>query len=85
MSSSWSSQQPFTSPAPIVLPMGADATVTLFVEPESKADIILNAIGAAQQSIWIEMYEFTDSNVANALMAKMIASPNIDLQLLYDP
>jgi phosphatidylserine/phosphatidylglycerophosphate/cardiolipin synthase-like enzyme len=65
--------------------MGADATVTLFVEPESKADIILNAIGAAQQSIWIEMYEFTDSNVANALMAKMIASPNIDLQLLYDP
>lgn len=84
MSSNWSSQQPSTS-TPIVLPGGADATVTLFVEPDSKEDVILNAIGAAQQSIWIEMYEFTDSNVANALAAKIAAFPNIDLQLLYDP
>lgn len=84
MSSSWSFQHPSTSTQPIALPAGADATVTLFVEPDSKEDVILNAIVAAQQSIWIEMYEFTDRNVANALTAKLTASPNIDLQLLYD-
>ena len=85
MSANWSHQQPSTSTPPVVLPAGADATVTLFVEPESKEDVILNAIGAAQQSIWIEMYEFTDSKIARALAAKIAAVPNIDLQLLYDP
>lgn len=85
MSSSWSHQQPFTSTPPIVLPSGADANVTLFLEPESKEVVILNAIQAAQQSIWVEMYKFTDSNVANALAAKKAANPNFDLQLLYEP
>jgi len=85
MSSGWSDQQPSTSTPPIVLPSGADATVTLFVEPESKEDVILKAIEAAQQSIWIEMYEFTDGNVANELVAKKAANPNLDLQLLYEP
>jgi len=55
------------------------------VEPESKEDVILNAIDAAQQSIWIEMYEFTDGAVANKLIAKKAANPTLDLQLLYDP
>ena len=57
MSSGWSDQPSSASSPPLVLPSGADASVTLFVEPESKADVILNAIDAAQQSIWIEMYE----------------------------
>jgi ABC-type metal ion transport system substrate-binding protein len=76
MSSGWSHQQPATSTPPIVLPSGADANVTLFMEPESKEDVLLNAIEAAQQSIWIEMYEFTDRNVANKLLTKKAANPN---------
>src|SRR5260370_23601818 len=85
MSSGWSHQQPSTSMPPIVLPSGADANVTLFVEPESKEGVILNAIEAAQQSIWIEMYQFTDGNVANKLLASKAANPNLDVQLLYGP
>jgi cardiolipin synthase len=85
MSSGWSNSHPSPSPRPFVLPSGADAAVTLFVEPESKEDVILNAIDAAQQSIWIEMYQFTDGRVANKLVAKKAANPNLDLQLLYDP
>ncbi len=85
MSSGWSDSQPSPSTPPLVLPSGADASVTLFVEPESKEDVILNAIDAAQQSIWIEMYEFTDGTVANKLLAKKAANPNLDVQLLYDP
>ena len=84
MSSGWFHQQPSSSIPPIVLPSGADANVTLFLEPESKEDVILNAIEAAQQSIWIEMYEFTDVNVANKLLAKKAANPNFDLQFLYE-
>ena len=85
MSSGWSDQQPSPSPPLLVLPSGADDSVTLFVEPESKEDVILNAIDAAQLSIWIEMYEFTDGNVANKLVAKKAANPNVDVQLLYEP
>ena len=81
MSSGWSHQQP----SPIVLPTGANGNITLFLEPESKEDVILNAIQMAQQSIWIEMYEFTDVNVANKLLAKKAANPNFDLRLLYEP
>lgn len=84
MSSGWSHQQQSTH-TPFVLPSGADANVTLFVEPESKEDVILNAIEMAQQSIWIEMYVFTDVNVANKLLAKKAANPSFDLQLLYEP
>lgn len=76
--------QPSTSASSFVLPSGADATATLFVEPESKADVILNAIDAAQQSIWIEMYQFTDGTIANKLLAKKAANPQLDVQLLYD-
>ena len=85
MSSSWSHQQPSWSTPPIVLPSGANANVILFLEPESKEDVILNAIEAAQQSLWIEMYEFTDVNIANKLLAKKAANPNFDLQFLYEP
>ncbi len=84
MSSSWSQQSSGNPPA-IVLPTGADANVTLFVEPESKEDVILNAIGTAQQSLWIEMYEFTDVNVANKLLTMKATNPNLDLRLLYEP
>lgn len=85
MSSGWSDQPPSPSTPPLVLPSGADATVTLFVEPESKKDVILNAIDAAQHSIWIEMYEFSDGTVANKLVARKAANPNLDVQLLYEP
>lgn len=85
MSSGWSHQQPSTNTSPIVLPLGADANVTLFLEPESKEDVLLNAIGAAQQSVWIEMYEFTDRNIANKLLTKKAVNPNLDVQLLYEP
>ena len=85
MSSGWFHQQPSKSTPPIVLPSGADANVTLFLEPESKEDVILNAIGLAQQSLWIEMYEFTDVNVANKLLTMKATNPNLDLRLLYEP
>jgi phosphatidylserine/phosphatidylglycerophosphate/cardiolipin synthase-like enzyme len=85
MSSGWSSQPPTRTTTPVVLPPGADANVTLFLEPESKEDVILNAIGMAQQSIWMEVYEFTHVSIANKLLAKKAANPNFDVQILYEP
>ncbi len=85
MSHDWSDQSYSTNTPPLVFPPGADTTVTLFVEPENKKAVILNAIEAAQQSIWIEMYEFTDSDIASKLFAKEAAHPNLDIQFLYSP
>src|SRR5947209_6163000 len=79
MSSNWSNP----TPAPVVLPVGADTTVTISVEPDSGVNVILNAIKGAQKSIWVEMYQFTNSAVAGALAGA--ANAGLDVQLLYEP
>jgi phosphatidylserine/phosphatidylglycerophosphate/cardiolipin synthase-like enzyme len=63
--------------------VGANATVTIAVEPESGVNVILNAIKGAQKSIWVEMYDFSDSDVAGALAGA--ANAGLDVQLLYEP
>ena len=74
--------QPSPSTSPIVLPKGADSQVQLKIEPTIKEVVIVNAIQGAKKSIWGEMYEFTDSDVAVEL--NKAALNNIDVKLLYD-
>lgn len=78
--SNMSQSSPSTSP--IILPKGADTQIQLKIEPTIKEVVITDAIQGAKKSIWGEMYEFTDSDVAVEL--NKAALNNIDVKLLYD-
>jgi len=82
MDAQWINYSPPSNTTPTTLPPGADAQVTLAIEPESKEVIIRSAIQGAKHSIWIEMYQFTDPNVATDLLTA--ASQGIDVQVLYE-
>lgn len=67
---------------PTVLPTGA-TNVTVFVEPASTNAVIIDAINGATSSIWVEMYELTDNEVASALVSA--ASKGRDVRVMLEP
>jgi phosphatidylserine/phosphatidylglycerophosphate/cardiolipin synthase-like enzyme len=75
-------QQPPTGTIPTGFPAGADSQVTVKLEPDSREDIIIQAIEGAKKSVWLEMYTFTDPRVANVLV--QAAQSGIDVQVLYE-
>ena len=83
MDANWINNTTPTNTTPTTLPPGADAQVTLAVEPDSKEELILSAIQGAKHSIWVEMYQFTDLRVGSNLI--QAAGKGIDVQLLYEP
>ncbi len=67
---------------PTAVPTGA-TNVKVFVEPASTNTVIIDAINGATSSIWVEMYELTDTNVANALVSA--ASKGRDVRVMLEP
>ena len=70
-----------TLPAPT--PPGTGGTVQVFVEPAAGEQVILNAINNAHQSIWLEMYLLTDTNIIQAL--ENAAGRHLDERVMLEP
>jgi cardiolipin synthase A/B len=51
------------------LPVGARG-ITLYCEPDDTSSVITNAITAATSSVWIEMYQWSDPRVMQALVQR---------------
>ncbi len=60
----------------------AQSGLQLFVEPAAGEQVILNAINNAQQSVWLETYLLTDTNVINALEK---AAGKIQVRVMLEP
>jgi cardiolipin synthase len=60
----------------------AQSGLQLFVEPTAGEQVILNAINNAQQSVWLETYLLTDTNIINALEK---AAGRIQVRVMLEP
>ncbi|HEV2653369.1 MAG TPA: phospholipase D-like domain-containing protein [Ktedonobacteraceae bacterium] len=60
----------------------AQSGLQLFVEPAAGEQVILNAINNAQQSVWLETYLLTDTNIINALEK---AAGRIQVRVMLEP
>src|SRR6266702_2561035 len=67
------------------LPVGASG-ITLYREPEDTSSVITDAITNATSSVWIEMYEWTDPRVMQALLQRKnqanTANQPFDVQIM---
>ncbi len=57
--------------------------VQVFVEPDDGEQVITNAIGSAQKSIWLEIYILSDRNVIRAL--EDAANRGLDVHVMLEP
>ncbi len=57
--------------------------VQVFVEPDDGEQVITNAIGSAQRSIWLEIYILSDRNVIHAL--EEAANRGLDVRVMLEP
>src|SRR6266700_255061 len=57
--------------------------VQVFVEPDDGEQVITNAIGSAQKSIWVEIYILSDRNVIRAL--EEAANRGLDVRVMLEP
>ena len=57
--------------------------VQVFVEPDDGEQVIMNAIGSAQKSIWLEIYILSDRNVIRAL--EEAANRGLDVRVMLEP
>jgi cardiolipin synthase A/B len=57
--------------------------VQVFVEPDDGEQVITNAIGSAQKSIWLEIYILSDRNVIRAL--EEAANQGLDVRVMLEP
>ncbi len=57
--------------------------VQAFVEPDDGEQVITNAIGSAQKSIWLEIYILSDRNVIRAL--EEAANRGLDVRVMLEP
>lgn len=55
----------------------------LFVEPAAGEQVILDAINNAHQSVWLEMYLLTDTNIIQAL--ENAAGRHLDVRVMLEP
>lgn len=74
--------RPITTPMPTTGTPGA-STDQLFIEPNAGEQVILNAINNAHQSIWLEMYLLTDTNIIKAL--ENAAGQHLDVRVMLEP
>lgn len=58
-------------------------SLQLFTEPAAGEQVILDAINNAQQSIWLETYLLTDTNVIQAL--ENAAQRGLDVRVMLEP
>jgi cardiolipin synthase len=65
------------------LPDASQPPLQVFVEPEAGEQVILNAINNAQQSVWLETYLLTDTNIINAL--ESAAGRGLDVRVMLEP
>src|SRR6266566_2416990 len=57
--------------------------VQIFVEPNDGEQVITNAIGSAQRSIWLEIYILSDHNVIRAL--EEASNRGLDVRVMLEP
>jgi len=57
--------------------------VQVFVEPDDGEQVITNAIGSAQRSIWLEIYILSDRHVIRAL--EEAANRGLDVRVMLEP
>jgi cardiolipin synthase len=57
--------------------------VQVFVEPDDGEQVITNAIGSAQRSIWLEIYILSDRTVIRAL--EEAANRGLDVRVMLEP
>ena len=57
--------------------------VQVFIEPDDGEQVITNAIGNAQKSIWLEIYILSDRNVIRAL--EEAANRGLDVRVMLEP
>jgi cardiolipin synthase A/B len=57
--------------------------VQVFVEPDDGEQVITNAIGSAQKSIWLEIYILSDHNVIRAL--EEASNRGLDVRVMLEP
>ncbi|HXZ04344.1 MAG TPA: phospholipase D-like domain-containing protein [Ktedonobacteraceae bacterium] len=55
----------------------------VFVEPDDGEQVITNAIGNAQKSVWLEIYILSDRNVIRAL--EEAANRGLDVRVMLEP
>ena len=72
-----------TTPTVTATPPTGSQTVSVFVEPTAGEQVILDAINNAQQSVWLEDYLLTDTNVITAL--ENAAKRGLDVRVMLDP
>ena len=71
-----------TTPTVTPTPTG-NQTVSVFDEPTAGEQVILDAINNAQQSVWLEDYLLTDTNVITTL--ENAAKRGLDVRVMLDP
>lgn len=57
--------------------------VSVFVEPNAGESPIVNAIGSAKKSVWLEIYILSDRNVIRAL--EEAANRGLDVRVMLEP
>ncbi|HLH60805.1 MAG TPA: phospholipase D-like domain-containing protein [Ktedonobacteraceae bacterium] len=57
--------------------------VKVFVEPDAGESVVVNAIGDAHKSVWLEMYLLSDTKVIHALEDD--ANRGIDVRVMLEP
>ncbi len=57
--------------------------VKVFVEPDAGESVVVNAIGDARKSVWLEIYLLSDTKVIHAL--EDAANHNIDVRVMLEP
>jgi phosphatidylserine/phosphatidylglycerophosphate/cardiolipin synthase-like enzyme len=57
--------------------------VQVFVEPDNGEQVITNAIGSVQKSIWLEIYILSDRNVIRSL--EDAANRGVDVRVMLEP
>ena len=75
--------QTVTTPTVTATTPTGTQTDSLFVEPAAGEQVILDAINNAQQSVWLEDYILSDTNVITAL--ENTAKRGIDVRVMLDP
>jgi phosphatidylserine/phosphatidylglycerophosphate/cardiolipin synthase-like enzyme len=74
---------PVTTPTATGTPGTGTQSISVFVEPAAGEQVILDAINNAQQSVWLEDYILSDTNVITAL--ENAAKRGLDVRVMLDP
>jgi cardiolipin synthase A/B len=68
---------------PPTAPTPAGRPIALLIEPDAGAESILDLVGAARSSVWMEMYLLTDARAIAALAGR--ARAGCDVRVILEP